>query len=100
MLVFVLTKSHWLKYHYILPWDYQVGEFGGYGDGFISCLIRGFAAFNWATDLKSVSSETMQEAVYNSTISGKTINECVEDITQTKQNRHIPQAQFHSAKFL
>lgn len=30
-MIFVVTKSHWPLYHYLLPWDYQTGEFGDYG---------------------------------------------------------------------
>lgn len=31
-MIFVVTKSYWPAYHYLLPWDYQTGEFGSYGE--------------------------------------------------------------------
>lgn len=30
-MVFLVTKSYWPQYHYLLPFDYQSGEFGSYG---------------------------------------------------------------------
>lgn len=30
-MVFLVTRSYWPQYHYLLPWDYQSGEFGNYG---------------------------------------------------------------------
>lgn len=30
-MIFLVTKSYWPQYHYLLPWDYQTGEFGNYG---------------------------------------------------------------------
>ena len=30
-LIFIITKSYWPQYHYLVPWDYQTGEFGNYG---------------------------------------------------------------------
>lgn len=32
-MVFIVTKSYWPQYHYLLNWDYQSGEFGNYGKG-------------------------------------------------------------------
>lgn len=31
-MVFIVTKSHWPQYHYLINWDYQSGEFGTYGE--------------------------------------------------------------------
>lgn len=31
-MVFFITKSYWPQYHYLLPNDYQSGEFGDYGE--------------------------------------------------------------------
>lgn len=100
MLVFIITKSHWLRYHHIIPWDYQVGEYSGYGDGFLTSMIRVFAAFGWATNLKTVNSGTMQEAVYNATVSGKTVDECVRDITDKQSKKMSNGEHLQSAKFL
>lgn len=30
-MIFLVTKSYWPQYHYLLPFDYQTGEFGNYG---------------------------------------------------------------------
>lgn len=29
--IFIITKTYWPQYHYLLPCDYQTGEFGDYG---------------------------------------------------------------------
>ncbi|GLV44231.1 uncharacterized protein CBL_12473 [Carabus blaptoides fortunei] len=97
MLVFILTKSHWLKYHHIIPWDYKVGEFGSYGDGIITKCIQIFAAVGWAWNLRTVSTDTLKEAVYASTKTGKPVEECVRDITKTSQTNN---AHYQSTKFL
>lgn len=34
-MIFLVTKSYWPQYHYLLPFDYQTGEFGNYGNLFI-----------------------------------------------------------------
>lgn len=31
-MIFLVTKSYWPQYHYLLPFDYQTGEFGNYGE--------------------------------------------------------------------
>lgn len=33
-MIFLVTKSYWPQYHYLLPFDYQTGEFGNYGKPF------------------------------------------------------------------
>ncbi|CRK94612.1 CLUMA_CG008112, isoform A [Clunio marinus] len=59
-MVFLVTKSYWPQYHYLLPFDYQSGEFGNYGQGTSTALIRIFAAIGWATDLKTVTTEAVK----------------------------------------
>nr|CAD7267644.1 unnamed protein product [Timema shepardi] len=39
-LVFILTKSFWPFYHYLLPWDFNSGEYGSYEDGFSTAMIK------------------------------------------------------------
>lgn len=34
-MIFLVTKSYWPYYHYLLPSDYQSGEFGDYGKNII-----------------------------------------------------------------
>lgn len=38
-MIFLVTKSYWPQYHYLLPFDYQTGEFGNYGKSFITILM-------------------------------------------------------------
>lgn len=75
--MFILTKTHWLSYHYLAPWDYQVSEFGEYGTDLVSKFIRVCAALELATDLKVVSSETVREALSRSLEEKKHVTECL-----------------------
>lgn len=34
-MIFLVTKSYWPQYHYLLTWDYQSGEYGTYGESSI-----------------------------------------------------------------
>lgn len=32
--VFIINKTFWPHYHYLIPYDYKSGEFGTYGESF------------------------------------------------------------------
>ncbi len=62
-MIFLVTKTNWPQYHYLLPWDYQTGEFGSYGKHFavnnipqsFFSKIQSFWHFrNWSIDLEDV----------------------------------------------
>lgn len=99
MLVFILTKSHWLTYHYILPWDYQTEEYGGYGDSLTTTFIRIICALGWAANLRTVDSDSVKDALYVSVTTGKPVGECVKDILDAKESR-IKEPFLAPAKFL
>lgn len=44
-MIFLVTKSYWPQYHYLLSWDYQSGEYGTYGE-FVSpwIIIKSFSS--------------------------------------------------------
>lgn len=85
MLVFILTKSHWLMYHYLLPWDYQTEEYGGYGDSLTTTFIRIMAAIGWAGNLRTVDSDAVKDALYTSVTTGRPVGECVKEIMAQKE---------------
>ena len=45
-MIFFVTKSFWPQYHYLLPADYQSGEFGNYGK-IDYCFSTKLVAINW-----------------------------------------------------
>lgn len=76
-LVFFLTKSYWPQYHYMLPWDYQTGEYGNYGKGCTSTFIRVWAAMGWATDLHTVDVSSIRNALLTAVQTKKPVAECL-----------------------
>lgn len=56
-MIFLVTKSYWPQYHYLLPFDYQTGEFGNYGESrsilflycvyYFYCVCVGVDIMNW-----------------------------------------------------
>uniref|UniRef100_A0A6G1SJ94 Acyl-CoA Delta(11) desaturase n=1 Tax=Aceria tosichella TaxID=561515 RepID=A0A6G1SJ94_9ACAR len=79
-LVFVVTRSHWPHYHYMLPWDYQTGEFGTYGAGCSTAFIRVYAAAGWASELKTLGSDAVKEALTLAVDTGKPLVECLNEV--------------------
>lgn len=62
-LIFIITKSYWPQYHYLVPWDYQTGEFGNYGKQVVDLRHRQTiflgAAAATRTEPRSVSRATI-----------------------------------------
>lgn len=79
-LVFVVTRTHWPHYHYMLPWDYQTGEFGTYGSGCSTAFIRVYAAAGWASELKTMDSTAVKEALSMAVDTGKPLVECLNKV--------------------
>lgn len=77
-LIFLVNKSLWPHYHYLVPWDYQVGEYGNYQDGFCNAMLRVFAALGWITNLRTVDAQGVRRALYESTKTGKPIMLCIQ----------------------
>ncbi|XP_018574709.1 acyl-CoA desaturase [Anoplophora glabripennis] len=81
-LVFILTKSNWLSYHYLAPWDYQTSEYGQYGNDTVTKFIRICAALELATDLRTVDSKTVREALTRSVVEKKDITQCLLELSK------------------
>ncbi|KAJ8919203.1 hypothetical protein NQ315_012191 [Exocentrus adspersus] len=94
-LVFILTKSNWLSYHYIAPWDYQTSEYGQYGNDTVTKFIRICAALEMATDLKTIDSRTVREALTRSVIDQRDITECLLELTR---DNTLPQDHYLNPK--
>ncbi|XP_055676515.1 acyl-CoA Delta-9 desaturase [Lutzomyia longipalpis] len=78
-LIFVITKTYWPQYHYLMPWDYQTGEFGNYGEGLTTILIRVFAALEMATDLSTISTDAVKTGLTMAVDSGRPVVECLRE---------------------
>lgn len=73
----IFSNSYWPQYHYLLPFDYQSGEFGNYGKGTSTALVRVFAAIGWATDLKTVTTDAIKKGLAKAVDTGKPVVDCL-----------------------
>lgn len=78
-LVFLITKTYWISYHYLSPWDYQASEYGKYGTDCISKFIKVCAALDYATDLKTIDSQGVRVALTKCVKENKDIRECLSE---------------------
>ncbi|XP_075225189.1 acyl-CoA Delta-9 desaturase-like [Lycorma delicatula] len=78
-LIFVVTKSLWPQYHYILPWDYKSGEYGTYGSGCSTAFIRVWAALGLAYNLRSITTEGVKNALAEAADSGRPVVDCLNE---------------------
>lgn len=76
-LIFIITKSYWPQYHYLVPWDYQTGEFGNYGEGLTTTLIRVFAALEIASGLTTISTQAVKKGLNMAVETGESVVECL-----------------------
>lgn len=79
--------SYWPQYHYLLPFDYQSGEFGNYGKGSSTALIRVFAALGWATDLKTVTTDAVKIGLTRAVDTGKPVVDCLTQASEEEFKR-------------
>ncbi|EDW99078.1 acyl-CoA Delta-9 desaturase [Drosophila yakuba] len=84
--IFLITKSYWPQYHYLLPRDYQSGEYGNYASGIGSSMIRVFAALDWAKDLKTIGSVAVRLGLTKAVETGRPIVECIEEQVELEEN--------------
>jgi stearoyl-CoA desaturase (delta-9 desaturase) len=77
--VFLITHSYWPYYHYMISWDYQTGEYGNYGKGFTTTLIRIWAAMGSATDLRTIDTTCVRNALLTATKTNTSVKECLGD---------------------
>ncbi|CAG9765037.1 unnamed protein product [Ceutorhynchus assimilis] len=82
-LVFLITKTYWISYHYLTPWDYQASEYGKYGTDWVSKFIKVCAALEYATDLKTIDSHGVRSALTKSVTENKHITECLTEMAKT-----------------
>lgn len=78
--IFLLDKSYWPNYHYLLPWDWKTGEFGGYDKGFATFFIRMWESMGLVTSSKTISSQAVREVLSLAAEKKKTPPECWDEL--------------------
>ncbi|XP_037027818.1 acyl-CoA desaturase [Bradysia coprophila] len=76
-MIFLVTKTNWPQYHYLLPWDYQTGEFGSYGTGCSTAFIRVFAALGIATNLQTMTSDAVKTGLIRAVDTNRPVIDCL-----------------------
>ena len=84
-MVFLITKSYWPYYHYMIPWDYQTGEYGNYGKGCTSTFIRIWAAMGSATDLRTTEPTYIANTLLTAKKTDTSLKECLHEDGYSKQ---------------
>ncbi|XP_058453885.1 acyl-CoA Delta-9 desaturase-like [Malaya genurostris] len=99
-MVFIVTKSYWPQYHYLLPFDYQSGEFGTYGSGGTTAFIRVCAALGMATKLQTMTTEAVKKGLTMAVDSGRPIVDCLkqagaEDMCNLQREHYLKNERLH-----
>lgn len=99
-MIFIITKSYWPHYHYLLPRDYQTGEFGNYAEGCTTSLIRVFAALGMASQLQTITTEAVRNGLTTAVVSGKSIVDCIKEAAVVEQEKLPEDHYLDNSKFL
>jgi hypothetical protein len=86
---FLLNKSYWLNYHYLLPWDYKCTEFGTYDRGCSTFFIKMWANLGLVNFLKTASSESIRDALYQAASKKLDIPESLESVKKIADEEAI-----------
>lgn len=73
--VFLLHKSYWPNYHYLLPWDWKSGEFGNYDRGCTTFFIKMWEALGLISSMKTTTTEDVRSVLYRLATDKKVIKE-------------------------
>nr|AID66660.1 desaturase [Agrotis segetum] len=76
--VFIISKTFWPHYHYLVPYDYKSGEYGTYDSGCSTAFIRVFAALGLATNLQTVETAAAQKALADAAKTKKDLKTCID----------------------
>ncbi|KAL5284325.1 hypothetical protein ACFFRR_006547 [Megaselia abdita] len=98
--IFIITKTYWPQYHYLLPCDYQTGEFGDYGADLTTIWIRIFAAMGNATNLKTITSEAVRVGLTNAVETDGDVVECIKSAAAVKQGELPNDHYLNASKFM
>ncbi|XP_001599579.1 acyl-CoA Delta(11) desaturase [Nasonia vitripennis] len=87
--IFLLNKSYWPNYHYLLPWDYKCGEFGNYDRGCSTFFIKMWENLGLVDSLKTASSESIRDALYRAASQKLDVPEALESVKKIADEETI-----------
>ncbi|CAK9795431.1 Acyl-CoA Delta-9 desaturase [Anthophora quadrimaculata] len=80
--VFLIKQSFWPSYHYMVPWDWKCGEFGTYGNGCGSFLIKIWYELEMVSDLQTNSTEDIRKMLHEVSKKKITLNDGIEQLKE------------------
>ena len=84
-----MNKSYWPNYHYLLSWDYKCGEFGTYDRGCSTFFIKMWENLGLIDSLKTASSESIRDALYQATSKKLEVSESLESVKKIADEEAI-----------
>ncbi|KAG8036725.1 hypothetical protein G9C98_004047 [Cotesia typhae] len=81
-IVFLINKSYWLNYHYLLPWDWKCSEYGSYDRGWATNTIKILNIIGLVNRMKTASSESIRDALFKASTSKKPLNEIMDEVKE------------------
>lgn len=70
----------------MVSWDWKTDEFGGYETGFTTFIIKSFENLGFISGMKTASSKSIREALYNAALNKKlTIDEVFENVKKSAE---------------
>lgn len=83
--VFFISKSYWLNYHYMIPWDWKNDEFGTYETGFNTFIIKIWRELGFIDQMMTSTNKDVREALHKVATSKMTLNTALEEVKQNAE---------------
>ncbi|CAL1689307.1 unnamed protein product [Lasius platythorax] len=83
--VFFLSKSYWLNYHYVLPWDWKNDEFGTYETGFATFIVKMWRELGFINEMKTATTDDVRNALCKIATSETTLKEALAEIQKNAE---------------
>lgn len=80
--IFIITKSYWPAYHYLMPWDWKNGEFGGYNSGCSTFFIKMWRELGWIENMKTVTTDDMRKIIHQMVKKKSTLQEGLDELKE------------------
>ncbi|XP_017796933.1 PREDICTED: acyl-CoA Delta(11) desaturase [Habropoda laboriosa] len=81
--VFLITASFWPLYHYMVPWDWKSGEFGTYGAGCGTFMIKMWHELGMVNDLQTTNTEDIREMLHRVAKKELTMEDGLDQLKET-----------------
>ncbi|KAG8237199.1 hypothetical protein J437_LFUL016085 [Ladona fulva] len=88
-LVFIVSKTFWPAYHYLVPNDYRSEEFGGYGSGLTTFFIQAHLSLGTAWEAKTTNSTMIKDAIKQAVKRKRLLRDCIAGKIEKSHEFHV-----------